>query len=326
MIVDIENTTTSKVSKKLRELREAGGVVALSRVLTLVILTSKDNAEPAIAAANLASREHPCRIIVLASGNASDETRLDAQIRVGGDAGASEVIVLEASGELAEQNEAMVSALLLPDAPIVAWWADELPDGVSETPIGRIAHRRITDTAMDPRPLEALQRLSAHYADGDTDLAWTRLTGWRIQLASLLDTLNPSGVNSVTVEAAADLPSAALLSAWLQMSMDVPVKLVSAAVDEDSELPLTLTAVTFHRAEGDVSLSRPRGEEIAELQAADGLVQGVPLPVRTLQDCLAEELRRLDSDEVFGEVLTRGLPHTDLSGCSTEPPRKDPAR
>ncbi|GAA1147980.1 glucose-6-phosphate dehydrogenase assembly protein OpcA [Nesterenkonia lutea] len=312
MIVDIENTTTSKVSKKLRELREAGGVVALTRVLTLVILTSKDNAEPAIAAANLASREHPCRIIVLASGRTSDATRLDAQIRVGGDAGASEVIVLEASGEIAEQNEAMVSALLLPDAPIVAWWADELPDGVSKTPIGKIAHRRITDTAMDPRPLDALRRLAAHYSEGDTDLAWTRLTRWRIQLASILDTLDPDAITSVTVEAAADLPSAALLSAWLQMALSVPVELVSTAVPEDSELPLTLTAVTFHRATGDVSLSRPRGEEIAELRSADGLVQGIPLPVRTLQDCLAEELRRLDSDEIFGEVLSRGLPSTQL--------------
>ncbi|MGJ9407214.1 glucose-6-phosphate dehydrogenase assembly protein OpcA [Nesterenkonia aurantiaca] len=316
MIVEIENTTTSKVSKKLRRLREDGGVVALTRVLTLVILTSKDNAEPAIAAANLASREHPCRIIVLASGPISDETRLDAQIRVGGDAGASEVIVLEASGELAEQNEAMVSALLLPDAPIVAWWADQLPDNVSSTPIGRIAHRRITDSAMDPRPLEALQRISAHYVEGDTDLAWTRLTHWRIQLASILDTLDPADISAVTVEAAADLPSAALLAAWLQQALGIPVSLVSTVPPAESELPLTLTAVTFHRAGGDVSLSRPRGEEIAELRSADGLVQGVPLPVRTLQVCLAEELRRLDSDEVFGEVLTNALPNTDLSGAT----------
>ncbi|MBO0594557.1 glucose-6-phosphate dehydrogenase assembly protein OpcA [Nesterenkonia sp. E16_7] len=316
MIVDIKNTTTSKVSKKLRRLREDGGVVALTRVLTLVILTSKDNAEPAIAAANLASREHPCRIIVLASGPISDETRLDAQIRVGGDAGASEVIVLEASGELAEQNEAMVSALLLPDAPIVAWWADELPDNVSATPIGKIAHRRITDSAMDPRPLEALQRISAHYVEGDTDLAWTRLTHWRIHLASILDTLDPADISAVTVEAAADLPSAALLAAWLQQALQIPVSLISTVAPAESELPLTLTAVTFHRAGGDVSLSRPRGEEIAELRSADGLVQGVPLPVRTLEVCLAEELRRLDSDEVFGEVLTKALPTTDLSDAT----------
>ncbi|MCE3294081.1 MAG: oxppcycle protein, partial [Arthrobacter sp.] len=32
--------------------------------------------------------------------------------------------------------------------------------------------------------------------------------------------------------------------------------------------------------------------------------QRISLPRRSLRDCLAEELRRLDPDEVFGEVIT----------------------
>jgi hypothetical protein len=31
------------------------------------------------------------------------------------------------------------------------------------------------------------------------------------------------------------------------------------------------------------------------------------MPIRQLPECLAEELRRLDDDEVYGEVLTKGL-------------------
>ncbi|GAA3285826.1 glucose-6-phosphate dehydrogenase assembly protein OpcA [Nesterenkonia halobia] len=315
MIVDIPDTTTSKVAKQLNQLREAGGVVALTRVLTLVILTSEDNAEPAIEAANLASREHPCRIIVLATGDASQPTRLDAQIRVGGDAGASEVIVLRGSGELAEHSEAMVSALLLPDAPIVAWWADDIPPKVSETSIGRLAHRRITDTAKDPRPLQALRTLAATYTDGDSDLAWTRLTGWRVQLASILDTLDPASVTEVTVETAPELPSAALLASWLQRSLRVPVTLHRDDVGRFQ----ALSAVRLHTADGDVVLSRPQGD-IADLHLPEVPVQRVPLPLRTLEDCLAEELRRLDADEVFGEVLTRGLAHTDLGDCLEQSP------
>ncbi|GAA3056151.1 MULTISPECIES: glucose-6-phosphate dehydrogenase assembly protein OpcA [Actinomycetes] len=308
MIVDIPDTTTSKVSKQLNQMREAGGVVALTRVLTLVILASEENAEPAIAAANLASREHPCRIIVLATGDAAGDTRLDAQIRVGGDAGASEVIVLRASGELAEQNESMVAALLLPDAPIVAWWADEIPEDVSRTPIGRIAHRRITDTARASRPLEALHTVARSYHDGDSDLAWTRITGWRIQLASILDTMDPEHVTGATVEAAPELPSSALLAAWLQLALGVPVTLTRHTVDRG------LSAVRLHTPDGDVVLSRPVGD-IASLHLQDAPVQRVPLPHRTLEDCLSEEMRRLDADEVFGEVLTRGLPETDLRAC-----------
>lgn len=309
MIVDIENTTTSKVSKRLAELREDGGVVALTRVLTLVVLTRRENAEEAIAAANLASREHPCRVIVLADGDADAETRLDAQIRVGGDAGASEVIILFASGELTEPSEAMISGLLLPDAPIVAWWVDQLPKQVSRTPIGSIAHRRITDIFTSDHPLEALEQLSRTYTDGDSDFSWTRLTGWRIQLASILDTLDAEQITSVTVETALELPSAALLAAWLHDALGRPVEL-----EPQTQSP-GLSAVRFHLPEGDVVLQRPNGS-LAELHPVEGPVQRVPLPLRTLQDCLTEELRRLDADEVFGEVLTSGIPRTDLSACT----------
>ena len=98
MIVELENTTVSRVSKKLVQLREQGGAVALGRVLTLVIQTDHKGLEAAIKSANEASREHPCRILVLAEDGSSASTpaKLDAEIRVGGDAGASEVIVLKA--------------------------------------------------------------------------------------------------------------------------------------------------------------------------------------------------------------------------------------
>src|ERR1700749_4592305 len=98
MIVDLPDTTTSQVSKTLVKIREEGGAVALGRVLTLVIATKLGEEEEAIEAANDASREHPMRVIVLSTDEdgGKAEPRLDAQIRVGGDAGASEVIVLRA--------------------------------------------------------------------------------------------------------------------------------------------------------------------------------------------------------------------------------------
>ena len=82
MIVDLPDTTTSKVSKEIMALREQGGVIALGRVLTLVVVTKSGLEEEAIEAANEASREHPCRVIVLARGQRQAAPRLDAQIRV----------------------------------------------------------------------------------------------------------------------------------------------------------------------------------------------------------------------------------------------------
>ena len=35
---------------------------------------------------------------------------------------------------------------------------------------------------------------------------------------------------------------------------------------------------------------------------------------RNLRDCLADELRRLDPDELYGEVITRGLELLDAGG------------
>ncbi|MCB5274908.1 hypothetical protein BJG92_02446 [Arthrobacter sp. SO5] len=305
MIVDLPDTTTSKISKKLMALREQGGVIALGRVLTLVVVTKSGLEEEAIEAANEASREHPCRIIVLADAGAKTPTRLDAQIRVGGDAGASEVVVLRGYGELAEESESLVAALLLPDAPIVAWWPHGAPKNACETSIGRIAHRRITDSANEADPQRALENIRRTYRDGDTDLAWTRLTNWRIQLAAALDQVDASPVTAVAVEGASDSPSTILLAAWLTVALDAPVTIVADPAGTG------IRRVRLTRTGGDVQLFRP-GLTVAELTQPGQPVQRISLPRRSLKDCLAEELRRLDPDEVFGEVITIGLPRTNL--------------
>ena len=148
MIIDLPDTTVSQVAKQLVKVREEGGAVALGRVLTLIISARNGVAEAAIDAANDASREHPMRVIVLTTGEG--ESRLDAQIRVGGDAGASEVVVLRAYGDAASNEESLVTGLLLPDAPVVAWWPEEAPTSPASSPLGKIAQRRITDAATAP--------------------------------------------------------------------------------------------------------------------------------------------------------------------------------
>jgi hypothetical protein len=93
MIIDMPDTTTNHVNRRLVRLRDEGGAVALGRVLTLVVLADERDVEEAVATTNDASREHPCRVIVVAPAGDGADARLDAQIRVGGDAGASEVVV-----------------------------------------------------------------------------------------------------------------------------------------------------------------------------------------------------------------------------------------
>ena len=296
MKIRMHDTTTSQVAKRITQLREKSGVVALGRVLTLVISTDDAGIESAVQAANAASLEHPCRIVVLALGDPAAPTRLDAEIRVGGDAGASDVVVLWCAGENAHADESLVSGLLLPDAPIVAWWPGVPPEVPSATALGRLAHRRITDTASASAAEPALWALRAGHHEGDTDLAWTRLTLWRIQVAGIFDTLDVATLRSVTVDGAPDSPSTMLLAAWLTLTLKVPVTIAHSKVGHG------IRAVRLRCTDGDVVLSRSQSQ-VARLYQQGRPVQRISLPRRTILDCLAEELRRLDPDEVFGLSL-----------------------
>ena len=117
---------------------------------------------------------------------AEEDARLDAEIRVGGDAGASEVVVLRCYGEIGSQLEGIVQGLLLPDAPIVAWWPTFMPSDPGHAQLGQIAHRRITNAAAQREGCEALTRLALMQTRRH-HLSWTRLTNWRAHLAAMLD-------------------------------------------------------------------------------------------------------------------------------------------
>lgn len=304
MIVDLPDTNVSKISRALVSVREEGGAVALGRVLTLVIMTREGAMEEVIEAANDASREHPMRVIVLLIGNADDsDSRLDAQIRVGGDAGASEVVTLRVTGEAGRSNlESLVTGLLLPDAPVVVWWPNRTPVNFSQTSIGRIAQRRITDAATKTDPSAWVASLGEHYAPGDTDLAWTRVTRWREQLAAILDQPPYEPVTAVRVRGASDSPSTALLAAWLRLALDVPVDW--GYLDPD-EWPHGIKSVSLVRDSGEVRLERPTSGAAILTQPGQPSHE-LAFPRRTLRECLAEELRRLDPDVLYGRVITEG--------------------
>ncbi|MBO9578615.1 MAG: glucose-6-phosphate dehydrogenase assembly protein OpcA [Microbacteriaceae bacterium] len=306
MIVDLPNTTVSAISKTLVRLRDEGGAVALGRVLTLVISTDPSVEEVTIDAANAASREHPMRVIVLSRSADADAAapRLDAQIRIGGDAGASEVIVVRGKGDAGADEESIVTGLLLPDAPVVVWWSHDAPDVPAESPLGRIAQRRITDAATRADVDEACAALSRSHTPGDTDFAWTRVTLWRSQLAAVLDQPPYEPVESVDVVGSLGSPSLRLLGAWLGQQLEAPVTL-SEPVDADQVEGIH--AVRLHRAGGTIELARISGQTIRLTQPGQPQHE-ITIPRRTIRECLAEELRRLDPDEVYESVVTRALP------------------
>jgi glucose-6-phosphate dehydrogenase assembly protein OpcA len=317
VIIDLPSTTSSKINRALVDLREQGGSVALSRVLTLVIVTEDGQAEDPIEAANAASFEHPCRVIVVAKGAKRASPRLDAQLRVGGDAGASEVIVLRLYGSLVDHAASVVVPLLLADSPVVVWWPGEAPEVPADDPIGMLADRRITDANSARRPIAQLAKRRETYRPGDTDIAWTRITRWRGLLAATLDQPPHEKVTEVTVSGSADSPSTDLLAAWLAWALRCPTKRIKAPAKAGPGVH----SVVLNRRSGPISLVRPEGTT-AELTAANQPERHISLPRRTLRECLSEELRRLDADDIYADVLSKGLPLVNAGSAAKSAPAR----
>lgn len=300
MITDLPDTTTTDISKMLVRLRNQVGAMALGRVLTLVVVIDDIDAQEAIEVATQASRQHPCRIIVVIAGDRRGKNRLDAQIRLGGDAGASEVVVLRLYGALANHGPSVVVPLLLPDSPIVAWWPGEAPTDVGSDPIGAMAQRRITDAAQHRHARQLLKKRAATYAPGDTDLAWARITRWRGLLAAALDQPPYEPVISAVVAGAPDSPSSDLLAAWLAHRLNAPVRRVSTPAGSG------ITSVRLERESGPIDLVRP-GDVVATLSQPGQPDRRIALARRETPACLADELRRLDPDDIYEEALLYGL-------------------
>lgn len=294
MIVDLPDTTTNDLNKKITALREEGGAITLGRVLTLVVAPdSEDLVEDAIDAAVSASREHPCRIIVVVPADRlASDARLDGQLRVGGDAGAGEVVVLRISGPLSAHASSVVLPFLLPDTPVVAWWPGSAPAVPARDPLGKLAIRRITDATGCDDPLASIRSRLQGYTGGDTDLAWSRITYWRALLASALDTPPYEPITSALVSGLKDEPALDVLAGWLASRIDGPVQ--RAVGDLKVELVRPTQTITLSRPQDGVTATMSRTAR------PDALL---PLPRRETRECLAEDMRRLDADEIYREAL-----------------------
>lgn len=301
MIHDLPSSTVQDVSKAMVRLRNETGSMTLGRVMTLVVVADETYAEESIDAATQASRQHPSRIIVIVRGNARAATRMDAQIRLGGDAGASEVIVLRLYGQLADHGDAAVIPLLLADSPVVAWWPRDPGYDVAGSPIGRIAMRRITDVSTAPDPRKELQQLRTHFDQGDTDMAWSRTTRWRALLAAALDQPPYEPVTSAVVTGATDSASADLLAGWLALCLKCPVRRANGPTGRG------LISVRLQRAGGAIDLVRTEDQQ-ATLSQPGHPVRRLALHRPTTAECLAEELRRLDKDDIYRDALVNGVP------------------
>jgi glucose-6-phosphate dehydrogenase assembly protein OpcA len=293
--IDLTDTTTGAINTALTEARRRLGGQTMGMVLTLIVVTDEEGQYDAIRAANQAAREHPMRVLAVITRRAKADSRLDAEIRVG-ESSPGETIVLRMYGPLGQHADSVTAPLLVPDVPVVTWWPDSAPAVPAMHPLGVLAQRRVTDSAAAEEPVRVLAALARGYRPGDTDFAWTRATPWRSLLAATLDQAHPR-LDGGEVRAERGNPTADLITAWLSLRLGIPVlRSVSAGPG--------ITDVTFATADGDISLSRPDGRT-ATLTWPGRPDRMVALHRRETAELLAEELRRLDPDDVYAETLSQ---------------------
>ena len=292
----LENTDASRIAAALVEARRAAGSPAMGMVLTMVVVVPEEHAEEALKAARAAAKEHPSRLLGVVIGSARGGSRITAEIRAGSGT-AGELALIRLTGEVARHAESVVLPLLLPDSPVVVWWPTEAPTDPVSDPIGRLGTRRITDAAEMPTGRQqAMLTQSASYAPGNTDLAWTRITQWRALLAAALDQTGGK-VSGARVTAERISPSADLLGAWLSDRLKIPV------TRSRSEGP-GITDVTLTTRKGDIRLTRNDGR-LATLSVPGQPDRPVALRRRPVPELLAEELRRLDPDDIYAATVRR---------------------
>ncbi len=293
MTIDLTDTSTAAIAQALTEARRRLGGMTMGMVLTLIIVTDEAAQYDAIRAANQAAREHPARVLAVITRKPKADSRLDAEIRVG-ESSPGETIVLRMYGLLGQHADSVVAPLLVPDAPVVTWWPDEPPADPAAHPLGALAQRRVTDSAATENAHDVLMRLAKSYAPGDTDFGWTRATPWRSVIAATLDQQVPP-LRAAEVSAEPGNPAADLIAAWLRCRLQIPVR------RSDSAGP-GITGVLFNTSAGDLSLTRTDGRT-GILSWPGRPDRSVALHRREIAELLAEELRRLDPDEVYAETL-----------------------
>ncbi|MCW2582819.1 MAG: opcA [Klenkia sp.] len=317
------DTNGSAIVKELAAQRRSGGAVMSGVALTLVVIADEARVLEAEAAAAAAAEVHPCRLLIVVRRQVeAPSPRLDAEVLIGGRLGPGEAVVMRMYGRLGLHAESVVLPLLAADAPVVTWWHADPPDEIETDALGVVANRRVTDSAMAADGLGALRDRARDFAPGDTDLAWTRSTPWRANLASTLDAVagrrgGPVQVLGGQVLGDPENPTARLVAGWISSRCGCPVQVEAGSRKTG---PRGIETVTLQLDEGEevrLTDDRKGGAVISQPYRPDSVVA---LPDRSLGELLGEEMKRLDSDEPYREALEAA---TGVTGLAARQPVRE---
>ena len=302
MIVDLPSTTTADVAKRLVRLRADTGSMALSRVLTLLVVVDEGEADAAI---DDGQRREPPAPLPHHRRRRRQQARRGAagrpdpgrrrRRRVGGRRAAP---LRPARGPRPRGRDA-AAARRLPHRRVVA---DERAEtAVGRTPSGRwrsagspTRRRRLdrpADRAPSPRRGVRRRRHRPRVVAGHP-VARPARRGPRPAARTSRSPRRPSSRRRTP-------PRATCSPGWLAARLRCPVTIAR------SRNRSGIISVRLERASGTVDLVRPLDGNTATLAQPGQPVRTLALAHRGDAECLADELRRLDPDEVYEDALAR---------------------
>jgi len=307
----------ASIERELAQLRaeEAGEQAGVRTHIVDLVAYADDPVLADEIAVSIAGLRHsrPSRALITCGRTDVDEVRAEATVfcspmQEGGKAiVCSEVVRLD--GPAAGDGLAsMAASLLLPDLPVFLMWVAP-PD--FERPVFRslrpLATRLVTDSTRFPETLDRLGALIAQDREVVTDLAWTKITGWREVVAAIFDdpehrdALGQLERVSIDYVGGSDA-QARLLGGWLVASTGVDAVAKTKPVERADMRAGSLTHVEIECGGQLYTVDRPR-EGMAVIDAPGRATRHVALRVPPTPILVGEELEFLTNDHAFHAAL-----------------------
>ena len=258
-------------------------------------------------------RHHrPSRAIVASGDGAGADVTADASVfcspmQEGGSLVCCELVRLRGAAS-GDSLASMVASLLLPDLPVfLLWLAPPAFDSARFGSLASLATRIVTDSTRFPATLSALPAVAVDDRLVVTDLAWTKITGWREVVASifddpehriLLERVERVGVQYVRGSDA----QARLLHGWIASATDSEPVADLDPVDVADMRPGSLVRVELDCGGERFVADRPT-EGAAVVTAPRRAERRAALRVPPFETLVGEELEFLAHDRAFLAAL-----------------------
>jgi glucose-6-phosphate dehydrogenase assembly protein OpcA len=203
---------------------------------------------------------------------------------------------------------AMVASLLVPDLPVfVLWLAPPDFDRPPFPALRTLATRIVTDSIRHPSTLDALPGMIANGPQVVTDLAWTKITGWREILAGLFDLPDHARLlgqlETVEIQYVRGSDSQArLFAGWLASTTGTTPRTTLDPVEHSDMRAGSLVEVVLH-AGGERFRVERLAQGVAETVSPRLPHMRLALRVPPFEELVGEELEYLTVDDAFIAAL-----------------------